>query len=218
MMKALGHGIYTFSEAARLVGLRTQRVREWFRSRPSLKSVFQGDYEAVEGDIAISFHDLVDVFVAGQLREHGVPLQTLRKVYAKLQQAFDVHHAFCRKELLSDGKKVFYTGLDSAGREEIVEVLTRQRVFPNVIKPFLKSIDYAEATNLARRWRIDDAVVVDPEICFGKPVVESAGISTAILAAAYETNDRDAELVADWYNIHPDQVLAAVHFESRPAA
>jgi uncharacterized protein (DUF433 family) len=217
-MKVLGHGIYTFPEAARLVGLRTQRVREWFRGRPARQPVFQPDYEPVAGDTAISFHDLVDVFVAGQLREHGVPLQTLRKVYAKLQAAFNVRHAFCRKELLTDGKEVFYTGLDSAGREEIVEVLSRQRVFPRIIKPFLKRIDYAQATNLARRWRIADAVVIDPEICFGKPIVESAGIATAILAAAYETNDRDAGLVADWYNLHPDQVLSAVRFETRRAA
>jgi len=217
-MKVLGHGIYTFPEAARLVGLRTRRIREWFGGPASRKPVLQADYEAVEGDSAISFHDLIDVFVAGQLREHGVPLQTVRKVYATLQAAFNVRHAFCRKELLSDGKQVFYTGLDSAGREEIVEVLTRQRVFPKIIKPFLKSIDYAKATNLARRWRIDDAVVIDPAICLGKPIVESAGISTAILAAAYETNDRDAGLVADWYHVHPDQVLAAVRFESRLAA
>ncbi|MBW3542416.1 MAG: DUF433 domain-containing protein [Planctomycetes bacterium] len=216
-MKLLGHGIYTFPEAARLVGLRTERIREWFRSRPSRAAVFHADYEAVDGDTAISFHDLVDVFVAGQLREHGVPLQTLRKVYATLQRAFDVRHAFCRKELLTDGREVFYAGLDSAGREEIIEVLTRQRVFPKVIKPFLKRIDYAEATSLAVRWRIDDAIVIDPEICFGKPIVESAGISTAVLGAAYEANDRDAGLVADWYNVHPDEVLAAVRFESRLA-
>ena len=60
--------------------------------------------------------------------------------------------------------------------------------------------------------------MIDPEICFGKPIVETAGISTAILAAAYQANNCDAELVADWYNLHADQVMAAVQFESRLVA
>jgi hypothetical protein len=40
-----------------------------------------GDYEPVGGDYALSFHDLIDLFVAGQLREHGVSLPRLRRVY-----------------------------------------------------------------------------------------------------------------------------------------
>jgi hypothetical protein len=46
----------------------------------------------------------------------------------------------------------------------------------------------------------------DPE--FGE-----VGIPTAVLGACYHANKEDAELVADWYNVHRDQVLAAVRFE-----
>jgi uncharacterized protein (DUF433 family) len=217
----LGNGVYTFPEAAKLVGLRAARIREWFRGRESQdsrKPVFQSDYPSVDGQFAISFHDLVDVFVAGQLREYGVPLQTLRKIYAKMQDRFRVTHPFCRQELLTDGKAVFALGLDTAGQEEIIDVLTRQKVFPRIILPFLKRIDYEGATKLAARWRIADMVVVDPQVCFGKPIVEAAGITTAILSAAYHANGRNAELVADWFNVHPSHVLAAARFEGQLAA
>jgi uncharacterized protein (DUF433 family) len=221
MSAVLGQGVYTFREAARLVGLRPDRVREWFRGRGNQDGrlpVFAGDYEPVDGDFAISFLDLVDVFVAGQLREHGVALQTLRRVYKRMQQDLNAEHPFCRRELLSDGKVVFMQGLDAQGREELMEVLTRQKVFPEVLLPFLKRIDYEQVKLLARRWRIADSVVVDPAICFGKPVVEAVSIPTAVLASAYRANKKDADLVADWYGVHPDHVLAAVTFESNLAA
>jgi uncharacterized protein (DUF433 family) len=221
MEPRLGHGVYGLPEAARLTGLRYARVREWFRGRsrdPDRAPIFYGDYEPVQGDSAISFHDLIEVFVAGQLREHGVALQTLRRVHARMRNDLGTPHPFCRKELLSDGKVVFMRGLDSQGCDELTEVLTRQKVFPHILLPFLQRIDYDNATVLARRWRIAKLVVLDPTICFGKPIVDAAGVPTSILANAYHANSRDADLVSDWYNVLPDQVLAAVEFERNMAA
>ncbi len=217
----LGHGIYTFPEAARLTRLRPGRVREWFRGRRSehaRRPVFPGDYAPVDGDYAISFYDLIDVFVAGQLRTYGVSLQTLRRVHKKMQEDFGERHPFCRQELLTDGKDVFTRGLDAQGCQEIMEVLTRQKVFPRIILPFLKRIDYEGATKLALRWHIAELIVLDPQICFGKPIVEPAGILTAVLAAAYHANGRNADLVADWYDVHPSYVLAAARFQGQIAA
>jgi uncharacterized protein (DUF433 family) len=221
MATMLGQGIYGFPEAARLMGLKPARVREWFRGRSAGKvrtPVFLGDYQPVERDYAISFLDLIDGFVAGQLREHGVSLQTLRRVYHRMKDDLQTPHPFCRRELLSDGKIVFLRCADDEGREELTEVLTKQRVFPQILLPFLQKIDYDQATILAKRWRVADLIVIDPTICFGKPVVEAVGIPTAILADAYHANERNAERVADWYNVHASHVLAAVRFEGSMAA
>ncbi len=217
----LGHGVYTIPEAARLTGLRIGRVREWFRGRsaPSdrRKPIFHGDYEVIGGDTAISFHDLIDVFVVGQLRNHGVSLQIVHKVFGRLQKDLDSSHPFCHQQLLTDGKTVLTHGLDAEGQEEIIEVLSGQRVFADLIRPFLQKIDY-DAQSLARRWRIANNVVLDPTIQFGRPVVAGVSIATAVLAAAYQANDHDADLVADWYNVDPENVRAAVSFESKLAA
>ena len=217
----LGNGVYGFREAARLTGLKGERVREWFRIRNDdarRHPVFNSDYQPVNGDRAISFFDLIDVFVAGQLREHGVSLQTLRRVYSRLQAEFNAKHPFCRSELLSDGKSVFLRGMDRKGEEELKEVLTRQKVFPTIILPFLRKIDYGQVSKQAERWHIAEQVIIDPSICFGKPVVEDINIPTAVLASAYRANDKDEELVGEWYNIHPKYVLAAVAFEDSMAA
>jgi uncharacterized protein (DUF433 family) len=220
-MTAFGHGVYTIPEAARLTGLRPSRVREWFRKRPPpsrRRPVFVSDYAPLAGEVAISFLDLVDVYVAGQLREHGVSMQNVRRVYKCLAADLSVKHSFGHQRLLTDGKAVLMSGLDDQGREELVEVLSRQKVFPKIIEPFLHRIKYDRIELIARRWRIADQVVVDPGLCFGKPVVEAAGIPTAILAAAYRANADDEGVVADWYNVASSDVLAAVRFEGSLAA
>jgi uncharacterized protein (DUF433 family) len=220
-MDILGHGVYSLPEAARLTGLKRNRVREWFFGRPSDRArtpVFRSDYRPVAGDNAISFYDLIELFVAGQLRDHGVSLPSLRKVHKQMQKDLEVRHPFCRREVLTDGKSGFTLGLDEQNKAEMIEVLTHQRVFVDILLPFLKRIDYDEATGLACRWCIADQVVLDPAICLGKPIIGEVGITTAILAAAYHANGNNAELVADWYKIHSKHVIAAVDFERLLAA
>jgi uncharacterized protein (DUF433 family) len=218
----LGNGIYSLGEAARLTGLRPQRVREWFRGRISTAAptVFPGDYRPVAGHPAISFHDLVEVLVAGQLRDHGVSLPFIRRVHARLRERWQTDHPFCRVELRNDGKRIFSCCLDGDGRGDVnaVDVRTGQKVFDTVLVPLLKKLDYDEATRLARRWAIAPLVVLDPAVGFGKPVAEKFGVSTRVLAAAFEANGRDAATVAAMFGVDEPHVQAAVAFEARLAA
>lgn len=212
----LGRGVYGLFEAATLTQLRPTRVREWFCGRSAKESrtrVFTSDYQSLSEEHAISFLDLIELFVAGQLREHGVSLQSLRKVRAQLKKDLRTKHPFCRREVLSDGKRVFVLGLDLEGRREMIDVLNRQRVFAEILLPFLKKIDYDAVSKLARKWSIADGVVIDPQRCLGKPVIDEIGIKTAILNNAFKANGNNAELVADWYGVLPSHVMAAVNFE-----
>jgi uncharacterized protein (DUF433 family) len=102
--------------------------------------------------------------------------------------------------MTKDGQ-VFLFGLDARGTEEMIKVLTQQRVFPDILLPFLRKMDYDEATEMDARWCIANMVVIDPKIGFGKPTIDGVGINTAVLAASYEANDRDAERVADWFKV-----------------
>jgi uncharacterized protein (DUF433 family) len=78
----------------------------------------------------------------------------------------------------------------------------------------LKGLTNLSKLSLVRTQVTDAGVkVLDPKICFGKPIVEKAGIATAILAGAFHANSHDAGVVADWYGVQQTQVLAAVDFE-----
>lgn len=217
----LGLGLYDFREAARLTRLNPTRVRRWFAPPPSesdRKPILRADYPPVGGDYAISFLDLIDVFVFGQLRAGGVSLPTLRKVYHRLQRDLGKKHPFAHARLETDGREVFLRAADRAGKDELIEVLTRQKVFPDIIAPFLKQLDYDPTTHLARLWRVADGVVLNPAVALGKPVVAGVNVKTEVLAAAYHANRRDEDAVARWYNVTPADVLTAVRFEANLAA
>jgi uncharacterized protein (DUF433 family) len=220
-MEVLGKGVYSIAEAARLTRLKTQRVREWFRGRSSpsriFKPVFESDYPILHEEYAISFLDLVELKIGGSLREMGVSLPYLRKVYNHLQTDFG-DHPFCSREIYVGDKKIFTRGLNEEESRTVIEALTNQQYFETIILPFLKKIDYDDLTDQAIRWHIADLVVIDPTIRFGKPIVEETGIGTSVLRKAYYANGEDADLVARWFGIEARHVLAAVNFENELAA
>jgi uncharacterized protein (DUF433 family) len=218
-VNVLGRGVYSLTEAAKLTQLRPARVRDWFRlfegSRPG-SPVFQSDYPPVGDDRAISFLDLIEVYIAGRLREAVPPvsLQHIRKVHDKLSLDSGERHPFCTREIYHSGGKIFTRRLDDRASGSVIEPLTNQSYINIVIMPFLKKIEYDHITNLAKLWRIAEGVVVDPARCFGKPIVNAVGIATRVLASAYEANGRDILRVADWYGIDRVHVEAAVSFEN----
>lgn len=220
-MNVLGRGVYSLTEAAKLTHLRPSRVRAWFRPLENRAGVgvFQSDYPSVGDDRAISFLDLIEVYIAGRLREADPPvsLQHIRKVHKKLSIDTGKPHPFCEREIYHSKGTIFTRPLnDTSG--PVIEPLTSQTYINSVIMPFLEKIEYDHITNLARLWHIAEGVVVDPSRSFGKPIVSEVGIATRVLSASYEANGRDAARVAEWYEIKPEHVIAAVRFETGSAA
>ena len=211
----IGNGVYSFGEAAALTGVSYRRVRAWFcGERQSSQRLIQSDYQpwTAPGGV-ISFHDLIDALVVGRLREHGLSLQYLRKVHAALLKEFEIRHPFSWKKLLTDGRRIFVHVADELGEEYLRELCSGQYAFPEILLPVLDRIEYDPTSFLARRWNIAKGVIIDPGRQRGKPIVESTGIPTSLLAAAYEANSRDAATVAQWYGITTEDVSLAVNFE-----
>lgn len=214
-MHIVGQGIYTFSEAARLTGVSTRRISAWFLGGEStLGQVIRSDY-AEHGPSAklISFLDLIDTLIIGQLRDHGLSLQYLRKIHAALIKELHSPHPFGRQEILTDGKRVFIHVADRLGDEKLKEVFTNRLAFPEILLPYLEQIDYHPRKLLPVRWNISEGVVVDPQRRFGKPIIDANGIPTAVLAAALNANNSNRELVAEWYGVSPGDVELASQFE-----
>ena len=220
---AIGQGVYTLSEVARLTGTHCQRIRSWFLKRPYRPEPIlkRGPRQSQKrraqkhGDFTVSFHSLIDALVVARLRDYGVSMQYLRRVHGTLIQEFGNPHPFSRRDLYTDGRKVFLGYADEFGEESLKELLTKQHSFPQILRDYLTQIEYEEDTLLAVRWRVGEGVVIDPKRRYGKPIVESCGVPTAILAAAYKANREDSQLVAEWYGVSPPDVEHAVVFEKR---
>ena len=210
-------GVYSVTEAAHYVNAHPQTVRSWFRpSRESSREpLFLSDYAQMTDQLVISFSDLVDVHVAARLREGGVSMQHVRKVYEKLAATLGCAHPFCYKKLYVHNGKVFAGVARDMGDDALVEVLSDQSFIQAVMKPHLKQIDYDAKSLMARRWRIADGILLDPRIRMGAPLVAGTRIPAITLARAFEAEDRDAEYVAQIYGVAPEDVAHAVAFATR---
>jgi uncharacterized protein (DUF433 family) len=220
-VKVLGKGVYSIAEAARLTRLPAARVRAWFRGRessgPNGKGEFQSDYPILEGEYAISFLDLIELFIVGRLQEAGISLPLIRRSYHALKVPLG-RHPFCHRHLREIGVEFFTHGLNEKDAEVVRSALTRQRHFGKVIQPFLRQLDYDETTGMAARWHIADLVTVDPAFRFGRPIVDETGITTSVLQRAFYANGEDAAFVASWFGVQEEHVEAAVRFEDNLAA
>ncbi len=214
----VGNGVYDTTEASRFTGLRPGRIREWFGGRSDRAPVFQSDYESAGNPLSMSFLDLVEVFAAGQFREHGVTLQFIRKVHLKYQKEWDTRHPFSMEDFRTDGKSIFIVQAQADGDQSVYDAMTKNLVFEKIILPVLSKIDYEHATKLAMRWHLADLVVLDPAVCFGKPSIEGLGITTRVISDSFYAHSQNARAVAKWYEIDEKHVLAAVSYESGTAA
>lgn len=216
-VNVVGKGVYTIAEASRLTRLRTPRVREWFRGRESpsriFRPVFQSDYPVLHEEYAISFLDLIELNIAGKLRDAKISLPYLRKSYSSLREKFG-DHPFCRRQIYVGGRKIFTQGLNEEESAHFLESVSDQWYINTIMKPFLEKIVYDPSTKQASKWNIADLVVIDPRYRFGKPIVEEVGISTTTLSRSYYANGEDADMVAKWFGVASRHVTAAVEFEN----
>ncbi|GIK19269.1 MAG: hypothetical protein AMXMBFR77_14420 [Phycisphaerales bacterium] len=211
----IGVGSYGIPEAARFAHVNVRTANRWMTGSGEGRRdrLFQPDLPPVKGRHAVSFLDLIDLLVVGRFREAGISLQTIRRVYSQLRKSLDTPHPFGHQRLLTDGRTVFMETLDHVGDRLLEEVLTGQRAMPEILKPYLKQVEYARDTQTATRWNIAHGVVIDPARSFGKPVIAAEGTTTFVLARSYYANDENVDLVADLFDVSPAAVQQAVAFE-----
>lgn len=228
-MDLVGVGLYSFPEAAKLTGIESSSLRRWLRGygRTKKGSGAAYDIEALwtsplqdEDFDAISFADLLEVRFVNAFRKYGVSLQTIRTAARHAREMFGTNYPFTNRRFRTDGRGIFAEALRETGETEMMDLGKKQYVFDKVVRPSLYSgIEFGE-DELATRWfpvPQSKAVVLDPQIAFGKPIVTEVGVRTDILYDAYLAED-DKHVVARLYEVPLSAVEHAIRFEQRQAA
>jgi uncharacterized protein (DUF433 family) len=225
-MNVIGTGLYPLRQAARLVGADARSVRRWMqgyehqyrgerRFSPPLWRTQLIDAEFAEP--TIGFQDLLELRLVNAFVKHGVSLAVIRATANAAREQFGADYPLTTRQFLTDGKRIFVEAIHRSGEERVVDVLRRQYVFSDIIKPSLYAgIEYDGQKN-AKRWyplgNDHKAIVLDPARQFGTPIVSGASIPTDTLYAAYLAEGRDRRLVGRIFGIAPQVVDAAVRFE-----
>lgn len=234
-MSPAGIGVYTLATAARLIHADRAAIKRWLfgydysrrdgevRSRHHSDPLWTPQHSAEAlGDKVIGFRDLLELRIVREFVEHGVSLLVVRRCLEFARTEFGIaDYPLTSQRFCTDGRTIFREVLKEGQEPEILDLRSRQYVIRDIIKPSLYAgIEYDG--EMARRWypegRDRRSVVVDPDVQFGKPVLEESGVPTEVLYAAYLAEGLDKAVVARIYEVPPRQVEAAVRFEERLAA
>ena len=229
-MDIIGTGIYPLHQAARLVGAEPRALRRWLygysrkykgehvRSEPLWATQLK-DKELPED--AIGFRDLLEARMVTAFIQHGVDLKVIRATIDTASRHFSIDYPLTQQRFLTDGKRIFLEAIETAtGEPKMINVLRKQFVFSDIIKPSLYAgIEYG--VDGAVRWfplGRRKTIVLDPALQFGTPVVAQVCIPTDTIYASYLAEGGDKAMVARVFDITPKMVTDAVEFEERLAA
>ncbi len=173
------------------------------------------------GEPMIGFRDLLELRLVAAFARHGVSPKEIRATVEAARQEFGTEYPLTARRFLTDGRTIFLDAVRSNGEDEMLDLSKRQLVFSEIIRPSLYAgIEYDGVE--ARRWypldRGSKAVVLDPGIQFGAPIVAAVGIPTDVIHASYLAEGKDRKAVARIFSIKPQEVDAAVRFEHKLAA
>lgn len=231
-MTEAGLGVYTLPDAARLVRADASTIRRWMYGYQYKKSSSEHRYSSGPlwrpqygseqlGERVIGFRDLMELRIVREFVTRGVPLLVVRYCLDAAREMFGGDYPLTRQRFLTDGETVFHEALDAASSSEdgpaLLDLRKKQRVFRTIVKDSLYAgIEYDG--DLARRWFPEGkkhAVVVDPEVQFGHPMIEQSGVPTAALYAAWLAEGKKRAAVAKLYEVDARHVDAAVRFEEK---
>lgn len=216
----VGVGIYSVPDAARLTGVSTHRIRRWLQGYSYQRDgkvrrqppVWRPELGTVEGDLCLSFQDLMEVRVVNELRNRGIAWKWIRKVGEVAARDFGTSHPFCTHRFATQGKTIVMHVLQDACDLRLLD-LARGQLLLHIIEPYLCDLEFDRETAL-RWWPLgkDHEIVIDPARGFGKPILSSHGIPTRVLARSYDAEGSYAT-VAEWFEVDESSVQEAVRFE-----
>jgi uncharacterized protein (DUF433 family) len=224
----LNTGIFSVPEAARLTRVSTGRIRRWlkgYRYTSRKKSyasppLWRGQLKPLDDKLALGFLDLIEVKFVDAFLKAGVSWDMIHKARDKAARRFpQVSHPFCTQKFVTDGREIFIELHKETGEPGLVDIVNSQQVFADILRPFLKELEFGDGNILERWWPLGKArgIAVDPRRNFGQPTVFQEGIPTRVLARSFQANG-SAKEVARWYEVTPRAVEEAVEFEQKLAA
>ena len=213
---------YSFLEGGRYIGMPPATLRYWVLGHPSSHRegsvAFEPLIRAPAGaNGRISFNNLVEAHVLRALRTvHGVTMTAVRNAVTYAEKALEIDRLMLSDELRASGRDVF---LDRIG--ELINLSrSGQLALRQLLADSLKRVERdAHALPIRLypflppgRPKDERAIVIDPQVSFGRPTVAGSGISTVALVDRIDAGETVEDLAKD-YGLQVAQIGDAVLYE-----
>lgn len=213
-------GIYTVPDAAELVSAPTRLVRIWVAGHKGKQEpIIYNQLGRVDGKIAVSFTNLMELRFVATFAAAGVKLREVRKIMSEVKRSLEHPHPFATKTVFTtDGRKIVAKIAEKSGVESIYDLRSQNyEMYPVVARTLKGMVEYDPAGD-AVSWRprpdIAPNVILHPSISFGRPVLEANRVPTETIASAVKA-EGSSRVVAFLYEMPERLVRQAVKFETQ---
>lgn len=210
---------YSIQDAARYLHVPPSTLRAWVLGQGKrFKAVIAlPDPRRAE----LSFLNLVEAHVLNAIRrEHDISLQKTRKSIELLESKLGSKRPLASEVFFTDGVDLF---VERLGQLHNVS-RNNQLAIAGILREHLRRIEFEQGLAVrlypfTRKPGLDEpkSVVIDPTIAFGRPVVYSTGVPTAVIAQRFDAGDSVDDLARD-YDLQPAVVEEALRCERMAAA
>ncbi|MFN0010929.1 MAG: hypothetical protein ACKVS8_04710 [Phycisphaerales bacterium] len=225
MAAGLGEGVYSVQEASALSGVSPRRIRRWHEGytfgpldrRHRMPPVVAVQPRHFDGVLQLSFLDLIEIRLIEEFLKFGVSWKELRHAARAGAELLKTDYPFASMKFKTDGRQIFADIKANGRARELVHIRKRQQVFRSVIEPALRGVQF-DSSRAVRWWPLGTTgrVVIDPLVCFGKPVGSRSGVPVAILAS--HAARHGVPTTVRWYGVDSQEVQDALRFSERIAA
>lgn len=216
----VGVGLYSLADAAQLLKAPPKKIRRWmdghdYKKDDRLHSVaplWVPDIPKIEGQVELSFRDLIELRFVSAFLEKGIGLKAVRNCLDYARLCMNTDRPFSSGRFRTDGRTIFLESLEAAGEPTLLDLKEKQYVFKQVVEQSFKDLDLEG--DIVKRWRPyrgKDSIVVDPLRSFGQPVASASGVPTIVLAEAVKA-EGSLTRVAAMYEVDKSVVQDAVRF------
>ena len=212
--------LYERTTLARMLHMDTRTIKRWFEGYNKTVKGVQIHYPAwmhqPEGKL-LSFTDLIELWFVQQFQKHRVPLSTIRSTYRTMSERLKCDHPFLRKNLwLVVSKKILVVDIARDLEATISEPESNQLYLDQIVLNVGNMIEFDDQ-DFARQWYPlgrQQPVVVDPMMGYGEPTIKGRRLRTRDVFNLWKAEGENTELVSEAYEITPEEVKAAVAWET----
>lgn len=215
----VGIGLYTPSEAEKLIGVSARRLVRWLSGHSvrdrHYEKLWQSQIDLRDDRVYLGFRDLMEARVADAFIGRGLSPQKVRRAIQLAREIIGEERPLSTSRFRTDGNTVFLRLFEEDGGDGLVDLFRKQYALREVIEPSLKNVDFDEHGVPERWWPRGKAgkVVLDPARAFGRPIEAECGVPTAILASAVAA-EGSVERAARAWAVPPRAIRHSVDFET----
>ncbi|HEV8286963.1 MAG TPA: DUF433 domain-containing protein [Chitinophagaceae bacterium] len=215
---ALGIGLYSVPDVARILNLELPFVRRW------LNEYWEGRFKRGKKvhttwgkgrEKTVHFYTLIEFYVFYQLRKQGLSAQSIAKAHEIIADELKNPFPFATSTILTDGKKILY----KINEDIIINAdKSRQLNFSTIIKEFCRQMDFGKDHLAIRYWPLGKTknIVVDPHHQLGQPTIKNTNILAETLYRM-NTAGETVNFISSLYDVTDNDVRDSIEFFKKAA-